>query len=81
MFFDLCLAPGAPLACAVQLAHQVVLVLALAGRGLGAFGFPGAFAGLGGIGVVGAVVAAGYPDEAPEAPARKGADLILTRYE
>ena len=31
--------------------------------------------------IVGAVVAAGYPDEAPEAPARKGADLILTRYE
>ena len=31
--------------------------------------------------IVGAVIAAGYPDEAPEAPARKGADIILTRYE
>lgn len=31
--------------------------------------------------IVGAVIAAGYPDEAPEAPARKSADIILTRYE
>ena len=31
--------------------------------------------------IVGAVIAAGYPDEIPEAPARKGADIILTRYE
>ena len=31
--------------------------------------------------IVGAVISAGYPDEAPEAPARKGADTILTRYE
>ena len=31
--------------------------------------------------IVGAVISAGYPDEAPEAPARKGADIILTRYE
>lgn len=31
--------------------------------------------------IVGAVIAAGYPEEMPEAPARKGADIILTRYE
>lgn len=31
--------------------------------------------------IVGAVIAAGYPDEAPEAPSRKHADIILTRYE
>ena len=31
--------------------------------------------------IVGAVIAAGYPDETPEASARKGADIILTRYE
>ena len=31
--------------------------------------------------IVGAVISAGYPDEEPEAPARKGADVILTRYE
>ena len=31
--------------------------------------------------IVGAVIAAGYPDEEPEAPARKGAEVILTRYE
>ena len=31
--------------------------------------------------LVGAVIAAGYPAETPEAPARKGADIILTRYE
>jgi nitroreductase len=31
--------------------------------------------------IVGAVIAAGYPDEEPEAPARKSADIILTRYE
>ena len=31
--------------------------------------------------IVGAVIAAGYPDEAPDAPVRKGADIILTRYE
>ena len=31
--------------------------------------------------IVGVVIAAGYPDETPDAPARKGADLILTRYE
>ncbi len=31
--------------------------------------------------LVGAVIAAGYPDETPDAPPRKGADLILTRYE
>ena len=31
--------------------------------------------------IVGAVVSAGYPDDSPEVPARKGADIILTRYE
>ena len=31
--------------------------------------------------LVGAVISAGYPAETPEAPARKGADVILTRYE
>ena len=30
---------------------------------------------------VGAIIAAGYPDEEPAAPPRKGADFILTRYE
>ena len=48
-FCSLCLASGASLACAVQLAHQIVLVLALAGRGLGVFGFPGTLAGLGSV--------------------------------
>ena len=43
------LRPARP--CAVQLAHQIVLVLALAGRGLGVFGFSGALAGLDNIGV------------------------------
>ena len=31
--------------------------------------------------IVGAVISAGYPDEEPEAPARKSAEIILTRYE
>lgn len=31
--------------------------------------------------LVGAVISAGYPAETLEAPARKGADVILTRYE
>ena len=31
--------------------------------------------------IVGAVIAAGYADQAPEAPARKGSDIILTKYE
>ena len=48
-FFDLCLASGAALACAVQLAHQVILVLALAGGRLGIFRLPGALAGLGNV--------------------------------
>ena len=30
---------------------------------------------------VGAIIAAGYPDEEPAAPPRKGADFIMTRYE
>ena len=30
---------------------------------------------------VGAIIAAGYPDEDPAVPPRKGADLIMTRYE
>lgn len=30
---------------------------------------------------VGAVIAAGYPDDEPDAPPRKGADFIMTRYE
>ena len=30
---------------------------------------------------VGAIIAAGYPDEEPVAPPRKGADYIMTRYE
>ena len=31
--------------------------------------------------IVAAVISAGYPDEAPEAPARKGSEVLLTRYE
>lgn len=31
--------------------------------------------------IVGAVIAAGYPAEIPETPTRKGADILLTRYE
>lgn len=31
--------------------------------------------------IVGAVIAAGYADQAPEAPARKGSDIVLTKYE
>ena len=30
---------------------------------------------------VGVIMAAGYPDEVPEAPARKNVEFILTRYE
>lgn len=30
---------------------------------------------------VGAIIAAGYPDEEPTAPPRKGTDFIMTRYE
>ena len=30
---------------------------------------------------VGVIIAAGYPDEEPTAPPRKGADFIMTRYE
>ena len=30
---------------------------------------------------IGAIIAAGYPDEEPLAPPRKGADYIMTRYE
>ena len=31
--------------------------------------------------IVGAIIAAGYPDEAPAAPARKGTEIILTKYQ
>lgn len=31
--------------------------------------------------IVGAVISAGYPAEAPEAPKRKSSEVILTRYE
>lgn len=30
---------------------------------------------------VGVIIAAGYPDEEPAAPTRKGIEILLTRYE